>query len=350
VISAQESTLDDPWLKGLRDFIWAKPAFSMVPIDYEAVPRHPSVSRPRAGHGLRIVFCGIPSDYGTAFLLHLLQEDANVVAAVASTRWQRTHPKPDLIGRIAGHLGRPVEVAADINAEPFIRCLREYAPDLVIMASFDQIVRPDLLAIPRLGWLNIHPSVLPRHRGPEPIYWAIAQGDRESGITLHWAVERIDAGPILEQRTVPILPTDTAGTLCKRLVVAGLEALDATLIRLAAGDTHGRLPDLDAGSYDPPVRAIQLDLEQPFAVVDRTVRAGQPDQRPVVTWKGEQLFVEGVRRVQDRGERSVGELKLPAGRAGGELLAVCADAVVALRWGRQGHRHATRPLRGQQFP
>jgi hypothetical protein len=98
------------------------------------------------------------------------------------------------------------------------------------------------------------------------------------------------------------------------------------------------------------VRAAQLDLEQPFAVVDRTVRAGQPDQRPVVAWKGEQLFVEGVRRVHARGGRPVGELKLPAGKAGGELLAVCADAVVALRWGRQGHRHATRPLRGQQFP
>lgn len=349
MISAQESTRDDPWLKGLRDFIWAKPAFSMVPIDYEAVPRRPSV-RPPAGHGLRIIFCGIPSDYGTAFLLHLLEEDANVVAAVISTRWQRTHPKPDLIGRVAGHVGWPVEVAADINAEPFIRCLREYAPDLVVMASFDQIVRPDLLAIPRLGWLNIHPSLLPRHRGPEPIYWAIAQGDQESGITLHWAVERIDAGPIVEQRPVPILPIDTAGTLCKRLVAAGTEALDATMIRLAAGDTDGRLPDLAGGSYDPPVRAPRLDLQQPFAVLERAVRAGQPDQRPVVTWKGEQLFVEAVRRLEGRGQHAVGELKPLAGAAAEEMLAVCADAVMAVRWGREGHRHATRPLRGQQFP
>ncbi len=342
--------IGDPWLRSLRDFIWAKPAFSMVPIDYQAVPRRPSGSRQPAAGGLRIVFCGIPSDYGTAFLLHLLEEDANVVAAVASTRWQRTHPKPDLIARIAGHVGRPVEVAADINAEPFIRCLREYAPDLVIMASFDQIVRADVLAIPRLGWLNIHPSLLPRHRGPEPIYWAIAQGDREAGITLHWAVERIDAGPILEQRTVTILPADTAGTLCKRLVATGLEALDATLIRLAAGDTRGRVPDLGEGSYDPPVRAPELDLQQPFAVLERAVRAGQPDQRPVVSWKGEQLFVEGVRRLEDRGHRSVGELKPLDGEAAEELLAVCADALMAVRWGRVGHRHATRPLRGQQFP
>src|SRR2546428_4468662 len=119
------------------------------------------------------------------------------------------------------------------------------------MASFDQIVRPDVLAIPQLGWLNIHPSLLPRHRGPEPIYWAIAQGDRETGITLHWAAERIDAGPILEQRTVPILPIDTAGTLCKRLVAAGVASLVPTMIQLAAGETHARLPDLAGGSDDP---------------------------------------------------------------------------------------------------
>jgi methionyl-tRNA formyltransferase len=322
----------------------------MVPIDYEAVPRHRSEHRPGPGQGFRIVFCGIPSDYGTAFLLHLLEEDANVVAAVASTRWQRTHPKPDLIARIAGHLGRPVEVAADINAESFTRCLREYAPDVVVMASFDQIARAEVLAIPRLGWLNIHPSLLPRHRGPEPIYWAIAHGDRESGITLHWAVERVDAGPILEQRAVPILPADTAGTLCKRLVATGLEALDATLVRLAAGDTHGRLPDLAGGSYDPPVRPAQLDLQQPFADLERSVRAGQPDQRPVVTWKGKELFVVGVRRLEDRGGRPVGELKPLAGEGGEEMLAVCADAVIAVRWGAEGHRHATRPLREQQFP
>lgn len=339
--------LEDPWLRDLRDHLWSKPAFSMLPIDYEAVPRAPYAGpRPDIG-GLRIVFCGIPSDYGTAFLVELVEQEANLVAVVASTRWQRTHPKPDLLARIAGHLGHPVEVAADINAEPFARALRDYAPDLVVMASFDQIIRPPVLAIPRLGWLNVHPSLLPRHRGPEPIFWAIAGGDPESGITLHWTVVRIDAGPILEQRSLPILATDTSGTLCKRLVAAGTEALSAVLARLATGDLQATAPDLARGSYDPPVKPAELDLRQRLATLDRFVRAGQPDQRPFFTWRGEHLFAERVRRLEDRGRKAPGVVR-PLGPD--EMLAVCADAVIGITWCREGHRHAIKPLRRQQFP
>jgi methionyl-tRNA formyltransferase len=346
-VIAVASTPGDPWLRDLRDHVFTKPEFSMIPIDYETVPDRPYAGARPTAHGLRVVFLGIPSDYGTAFFLHLLEAPVNVVAVVVSTRWQRTHPKPDLIARIAGHVGRPVEVVADVNAASFARSLREYAPDLVVMASFDQIVRPELLAIPRLGWMNIHPSRLPRHRGPDPIYWAIAEGDAEAGITLHWTVERIDAGPILEQRVTQILPADTAGTLTKRLVAAGLEALDMAVARLSAGDLRATLPDIAQGSYERPVQTPHLDLQQPFAQLDRHVRAGQPDQRPVFNWKGEDLYVEGVRRLEDRGKRRVGMGKALAGN---EILAVCADAVLAVRWCRQGHRHATRPLRKQQFP
>jgi methionyl-tRNA formyltransferase len=160
-------------------------------------------------------------------------------------------------------------------------------------------------------------------------------------------VERIDAGPILEQRLTPVLPTDTAGALAKRLVAAGLEAMDTAVARLSAGDSRAVVPDLARGSYEPPVQAHRLDLRQPFAVLERHVRAGQPDQRPVFSWKGEELFAEGVRRLEERGRRRVG---LGKPLAENELLAVCADAMVAVRWCREGHRHATRPLRKQQFP
>src|SRR5947209_6577407 len=225
----------------------------MVPIDLEEVPARPYAGPPLDDRGLRIVFCGIPSDYGTAFLLHLIEKRVNLVAAVCSTRWQRTHPKPDLVARIAGHLGRPVEVAANANAEPFIGSLRAYRPDVVVMASFDQIVAAETLAVPGRGWLNIHPSLLPRHRGPEPIYWTIANGDGEAGITVHLTTARIDAGPILAQRRVEVSPDETAGSLSKRLVGQGLDALDETLTGLAKGTVKGRQPALVEGTYEPPV-------------------------------------------------------------------------------------------------
>jgi methionyl-tRNA formyltransferase len=344
---ARTRPLGDPWLDRLASSIWAKPEFSMVPIDYEEVPARPYAGLRDPETGPRVVFVGIPSDYGTTFLLHLIERRSNIVAVVCSTRWQRTHPKADLIARIAGHLGRPVEVTANANAEPFVRSLRAYEPDVVVMASFDQILQPEPLGVPGRGWLNIHPSLLPRHRGPEPIYWTIVQGDREAGISIHLTVPRIDAGPILAQRRVPVDRHDTSGTLCKRLVAQGLDALDQTLAGLAQGAAQAVAPDVTKGSYEPPVRQTPLDWDQPYAQLDRLVRAGDPDQPPHVDVAGERRFVLALRRVGPRAGEPLGVLKA---RPPDELLAVARDAIVAVRWRRFGHTHAVRPLRRQQFP
>jgi methionyl-tRNA formyltransferase len=337
----------DPWLDELAVRIWSKSEFSMVPIDYEQVPQRPYSGPPLDERGLRLIFVGIPSDYGTAFLLHLIERRVNLVAAVCSTRWQRTHPKPDLIARLAGHLGRPVEVTADANAEPFIRALRGYQPDVVVMASFDQILAAPTLEVPSRAWLNIHPSLLPRHRGPEPIYWTIAGGDPQAGITVHQTVPRIDAGPILAQRRVEVRPDDTAGSLARRLVAAGLPALDETLSRLERGGVAALESPGAAGSYESPVRQTELDWDQPFLRLERLVRAGQPDQPPYFSHRGRRRFVHAVRRLRPRGGERLGVLStLPPD----ELLAVVSDAVVALRWRPQGHRHARPPLDRQPFP
>ena len=344
---ARRHVLDDPWLDTLADRIWSKPEFSMVPIDVDEVPRAPYSGPPLDEHGPRVVFFGIPSDYGTAFLLHLIERRANLVAAVCSARWQRTHPKPDLIARIAGHLGRPVEVTADANAQAFVRCLKAYEPEVVVMASFDQILKAETLAVPKRGWLNIHPSLLPRHRGPEPIYWTIANGDRKGGISVHLTVPRIDAGPILAQRRVAVSADDTAGTLARRLVAEGLPALDETLAALETGAAQPIRTRGDSESYEPPVRQTGLDWDQPFQQIERLVRAGQPDQPPFFTHRGRRRFVYGIRRVRPRAGESLG---VTASRLPDETLAAVQDAVVALRWRPVGHTHAVRPLARQQFP
>jgi len=355
---AQAGALEDPWLDQLASGIWSKPEFSMVPIDAQEVPRAPYAGPRLDERGPRVVFFGIPSDYGTAFLLHLIEKRVNLVAVVCSTRWQRTHPKADLIARIAGHLGRPVEVTADANAEPFVRSLSAYDPDIVVMASFDQILMAKTLAVPTRGWLNVHPSLLPRHRGPEPIYWTIANGDREAGITVHLTVPRIDAGPILAQRRIEVHEEDTAGTLSKRLVAEGLNALDETLARLQDGPTETLPAEVGGGTYEPPVRQVGIDWDQPFQQIERLVRAGDPDQPPFFTYRGRRRYVYAVRLVSpdsvntERLKRSHGS-KAPLAWAGGpadEMLVAVRDAVVAIRWRPVGHTHAVRPLAGQQFP
>ena len=337
----------DPWLSELSARMWSQPEFSMVPIDIDAVPSAPYGGPPLSDRGLRIVFCGIPSDYGTAFMLHLIERRANLVAAVCSTRWQRTHPKADLIARIAGHLGRPVEITANANAETFQRCLRGYAPDIVVMASFDQILAESTLAVPSRGWLNIHPSLLPRHRGPEPIYWTIAKGDRAAGISIHLTTARIDAGPILAQRRVEVRDGETAGSLAKRLVAEGLVALDDTLGAIRAGSSQSAAMRVEAGTYEPSVRQTGLDWAQPSAQIDRLVRAGHPDQPPYFSHAGQRRYVDAVRVIRPRAGEPLGVI---AASPPSEMQVVVQDAVLAVRWRRVGHRHASRPLARQQFP
>lgn len=344
---APGALLQDPWLSQISRRIWSKPEFSMVPIDVGEVPHGSYAGPPLSEGGQRVVFCGIPSDYGTAFFLHLVEQRVNLVAAVVSTRWQRTHPKPDLIARIAGYLGRPVEITANANSDDFVRCLRGYTPDVVVMASFDQILAEPTLAVPAQGWLNVHPSLLPKHRGPEPIYWTIASGDREAGITVHLTVPRIDAGPIVAQRKLAVRAHDTAGTLAKRLVAEGLGGLDNALLALENGSPRPTMPSLDQGSYEPPVRQTELDWNQPHARIDRLVRAGQPDQPPHFTYRNQRRYIESVRKVRPRAGEKLGVIAtLPPD----EMLVVVEDAVLAARWRPIGHTHASRPLAKQQFP
>ena len=346
-VLARRGAIDDPWLNELSTKIWSKPEFSMVPIDVDAVPRGAYSGPALDERGLRLVFVGIPSDYGTAFFLHLIEQRANIVAAVCSARWQRTHPKADLVARIAGHLGRPVEVTADANADTFIRSLQGYVPDVVVMASFDQILTAPTLAVPGRGWLNVHPSLLPRHRGPEPIYWTIAKGDPEAGITVHLTEPRIDAGPILAQRRIEVRPDDTAGSLSKRLVAEGLGALDDTLAALRSGRARPVAADISRGSYEPPVQRTELEWDQPFAQVDRLIRAGHPDQPPFFTYRGQRRFVDAARYVKPRAGEPLGVSGAPES---GEMRAVVRDAVLGLRWRPVGHTHASRPQAKQHFP
>jgi methionyl-tRNA formyltransferase len=335
------------WLQELQHAIESKSEYSMIPVTFDHSPAHhtPRVRVP--GEGPRVVFVGIPSDFGVSFALALLRGRHNVVGLLGSSRWQRTHPKPDLLLRLGEYTGTPFHTTANVNSAPTLEALRAWRPDLMVMASFDQILKTEALRIPTVGWLNIHPSLLPRHRGAEPIYWALRTGERETGITIHWVVERIDAGPVVAQRRVPIEAHDTSGTLCKRLVDAGLASLAETLAAVSAQRPAGTEPDLQRGSYEPPVPPIELDLDQSAADLDRLIRAGYPDQPPYFVRGGEKLFVTNFRLLP-------GAPDAPPGIDGtgpdGAVRAQTRDRNIELIWSRHGHVHAGRPLKRPSFP
>ena len=166
----------------------------------------------------RIVFMGSP-DFA-AIALQRLAQDFNVIGVVT---------QPDRrAGRGKKLVSPPVKIIADeldiptiqprrVRDEEAMDALRRFAPDLIVVAAYGQILRPELLDLPPLGCINIHGSLLPRWRGAAPIQASILAGDPETGITIMMMDEGIDTGDMLAKRALPIAADDTAGTLFNKL-------------------------------------------------------------------------------------------------------------------------------------
>jgi methionyl-tRNA formyltransferase len=141
--------------------------------------------------------------------------------------------------------------------------------DLAVCMGFPWKIPPDALAVPRLGWLNGHPSLLPRHRGPLPVAWAIREGDEEIGITFHRMDAELDTGPILAQRRYTVGELQPPDSFYPEFGPTVGEALAEALGRLAAGDEG--TPQAEGGNYETFFREADawLDLSRPAAEVHR---------------------------------------------------------------------------------
>ena len=141
----------------------------------------------------------------------------------------------------AQELGIPVYQYEKFSREG-LEFLKQLAPDLMVTAAFGQILSSKVLAVPRLGCINVHASLLPEYRGAAPIERAIIDGKKQTGITTMYTVREVDAGDILEQDILPILPEDTGGTLREKLARLGAVTLQRTLEKLQDGshpsDSH----------------------------------------------------------------------------------------------------------------
>ena len=297
-----------PYLNSVWRDLWARDVFTFIP-DRD-LPPPPDTITP--GSGPRVAFAGFPSDFSLAFLLRLLQCDVHPVGIITSPGAHPAILGDNALSRIAGHLGIPLIRAWRINDEHSRFALEEMDLDAVVMASFDQIVGARALGLARHGWLNIHPSLLPAYRGPEPVYWAIADGVAETGISLHRAVPKVDAGPILAQTRVAILPTDTAGTLTKRLVEAGLELVPQALERLLA-DADGIPVDATTSSYRTSVGHRSLDEARSAAEAERMVRAGAPNMLPWVDVDGRAVYVKAAQVADGGSSDGAPVVHFPAG-------------------------------------
>jgi len=142
-----------------------------------------------------------------------------------------------------------VATPRDPNTPEFVARVAALQPAFLFSFYYRHMLKPGLLALPALGALNMHGSLLPRFRGRAPVNWAVIRGERATGATLHYMVEKPDAGDIVAQQAVPILPDDTAFEVFNKVTVAAETALDGVLPSLLAGTAPRRPQDLARGSY-----------------------------------------------------------------------------------------------------
>ena len=174
---------------------------------------------------------------------------------------------------------------------PLLASLR---PDLVVCMGFPWKIPPDALAVPRLGWVNGHPSLLPRHRGPVPVAWAIRNGDEEIGITFHRMDAELDTGPILVQASFPLGEYTVPSELYERMGPLVMETLAAALERLVAGDEGTAQPE--GGAYESFLvdDDAWLDPSRPALELHRLVWAWRYTV-PVGTLTGAVVDLDGER-------------------------------------------------------
>jgi len=153
------------------------------------------------------------------------------------------------VADVADALGLQWIAPNDVNAQDVVDSVATVAPDFVFSFYCRQMLKPPLLALARRGALNMHGSLLPLYRGRAPVNWAVLHGERRTGATLHYMADKPDAGDIVAQQAVPILPDDTAREVFEKVTVAAEICLDEVLPALVAGTAPRRPNDIAKGSY-----------------------------------------------------------------------------------------------------
>ncbi len=201
--------------------------------------------------------------------------------------------KPPAVKEAALRLGIPFIQPEKLRQPEAMDQLRAWAPDVIVVAAFGQILRPPVLDLPPFGCVNVHGSLLPRGRGAAPIQAAILDGDKETGITIMKMDPGVDTGPILSQRAIPIAADETGGSLFEKMSTLGAELLMETLPRYLGGELVPQ-PQPEAGAtYVSMLKKEDglLDFSKPAVALERRVRAMNPWPGAYLEWNGAPLKV-----------------------------------------------------------
>lgn len=238
---------------------------------------------------LRLVVMGT-GPFAVPMFKHLLNGGYTVVALVTRPDHnpgdRRAAVHNPMRDAVLGH-GLPVFDPEDVNSPQSRERIAEFNGELFVVCDFGQILSRELLALPRLGGINLHGSLLPKYRGAAPIQWAVYRGEMETGVSVIHMTPRLDAGPVLVQRRTPIGPSETAAELEPRLAALGVGAVEEAIQILAAGNASaGIVQDPALASKAPRLKKTDglVDWHRPALEIYNQYRAMQPWPKIYTFW------------------------------------------------------------------
>jgi methionyl-tRNA formyltransferase len=228
---------------------------------------------------MNVVFMGTP-DFAARILDRISAGAHPVVGVVCQPdrrRGRRKEPQPPPVKTLALERGLAVYQPRNLGRR-FIEWLDDRRPDAILVAAYGRILPRSVLELPRYGCINVHPSLLPRYRGPAPIQWSLASGDRQTGVTIMQMDEGMDSGDMLRQVKVPVGPSDTADVMHDRLADLGATLLLETLDGLESGRVTATPQDHDAATLAPMLTrdSGRLEWDLPAAALEARIRGFHP--------------------------------------------------------------------------
>lgn len=296
---------------------------------------------------MRVVFMGTPAP--VLPVLERLCRLPGVEMAAAVTppdgrpgRGRRAAPTP--VKAAAQRLGIPVWQPDGLRSPESLAYLARLRPDLIVVAAYRLFLSPRALALPRYGCLNLHPSLLPRHRGPSPTAAAILEGDAVTGVSLMLLDQGMDSGPVIAQREYAVTGKETAGELTDALFALGAELLAESLAPWTRGELPARPQDDTKATVSRRLERGDglADWTESAAMLERRCRAYAPWPGLHTTWRGQTLKLLAATAMPDASTGTVNPGTVVASGLGNGLYIVTGQGVLAIgRVQLEGRRAVT---------
>jgi methionyl-tRNA formyltransferase len=275
---------------------------------------------------MNLVFCGTPK-FAVPTLERLVDTGFSVQLAVTQPdrpRGRGLELAASPIKERAIQFGIPVVQPEKIkNNEEFRAQLASLHPDAIIVVGYGRIIPQWMIDLPPLGNLNLHASLLPKYRGAAPIQWAIAQGEKVTGVTTMRIDAGLDTGDILLQKQIAVSDDDTAETLAPKLATIGAELMVETLRDLQAGTVQPKPQDHSASTLAPVLKREDglIDFQRSATEIYNRLRGFQPWPGAFTTFRGKQLHIWKAQPLTERHELACGTITVERDR----LMVTCGD-------------------------